>query len=56
MNPDQLWETSMDPAKRKLHRITIGDAEEASKSIDVCMGSNVSIRKDFIFDNAVFSA
>ena len=56
MTPQQLWETSMDPKVRRLDRITIEDAEEASKAIDVCMGSNVAVRKEFIMSNATFVA
>lgn len=55
MNPDQLWDTTMNPATRRLERVTIEDAEAAQSSIEVCMGANTQARKDFIFENAVFA-
>lgn len=48
MNPEQLWETTMQPGKRILKQITIGDAEEANHIFDVLMGSEVEPRKRFI--------
>lgn len=55
MNPDQLWDTTMNPETRRLERITLEDAEVAQSSIEVCMGANTQVRKDFIFENAVFA-
>ncbi|MFA5791809.1 MAG: DNA topoisomerase subunit B [Candidatus Paceibacterota bacterium] len=52
MNPEELWETTMDPAHRILKRIDIGDAEEANKIFDILMGSEVPPRKSFIQSNA----
>ena len=52
MNPDQLKETTMDPSKRLLKRITINDVEQATQSFNVCMGTNVQLRRDFIEANA----
>ncbi len=52
MNPDQLWDTTMDPEKRKLKRITIEDAEKADEVFDVLMGSDVAPRKRFIQTHA----
>jgi len=48
MNPDQLWETTMNPETRSLKKITIDDAEEADKTFDILMGKEVPPRKKFI--------
>ncbi len=52
MNSDELWETTMDPEKRVLKRVTIEDAVEADRIFDVLMGTDVSSRKSFIQNNA----
>lgn len=52
MNPEELWETTMDPANRVLKRVDIDDAEEANKIFDILMGSEVPPRKSFIQSNA----
>jgi DNA gyrase subunit B len=52
MNPQQLWETTMDPEKRTLLQVTIDDAEKADKTFDVLMGSDVLPRKKFIQTHA----
>jgi DNA gyrase subunit B len=52
MNPEQLWETTMDPKNRILKKVTIDDAEEANKIFDILMGSEVPPRKSFIQSNA----
>ncbi len=52
MNPEELWETTMDPANRVLKRVDIEDAEEANKIFDILMGSEVPPRKSFIQSNA----
>ncbi len=48
MNPEQLWETTMDPARRILKKVAIEDAEEANKMFEILMGSEVEPRKLFI--------
>jgi DNA gyrase subunit B len=48
MNPEQLWETTMDPKKRILKRIFIEDAEEANLTFEMLMGNEVAPRKKFI--------
>ena len=53
MNPEQFWETTMNPENRTLIQITIGDAEEALEMLTVCMGNEVEKRKQFIVDNAL---
>ncbi|MFM2414659.1 MAG: gyrase subunit gyrase subunit protein, partial [Candidatus Parcubacteria bacterium] len=52
MNPDELWETTMDPLRRVLKQVNILDAEEANKVFDMLMGTDVSGRKSFIQSNA----
>jgi DNA gyrase subunit B len=52
MNPEQLWETTMDPATRIMKRVTVEDAEKADEVFDVLMGEDVSSRKHFIQTHA----
>ncbi len=52
MNPEELWETTMDPMNRVLKKVNIDDAEEANKIFDILMGSEVPPRKSFIQSNA----
>jgi DNA gyrase subunit B len=55
MNPEELWETTMDPERRVLKRIDIDDAQEADKVFDVLMGTDVPSRKTFIQTNAKYA-
>ncbi|KKU52276.1 MAG: gyrase subunit B protein [Parcubacteria group bacterium GW2011_GWA2_47_10] len=52
MNPGQLWETTMDPARRVLRQITVQDAAQADKIFDILMGDEVLPRKKFIQTHA----
>jgi DNA gyrase subunit B len=52
MNPDELWETTMDPARRVLKQVHIEDAQDADRVFDILMGTDVPARKSFIQSNA----
>ncbi|MDZ4227607.1 MAG: toprim domain-containing protein, partial [Patescibacteria group bacterium] len=52
MNSDELWETTMDPARRILKQVTILDAQEADQVFDMLMGTDVHARKSFIQSHA----
>ncbi len=52
MNPDQLWETTMDPSKRILKLVMVADAQEAERLFDILMGETVEPRKHFITSRA----
>ena len=52
MNPEQLWETTMDPARRILKQVTMDEAEAADEIFDMLMGDDVAPRKHFIQTHA----
>jgi len=53
MNSEELWQTTLDPSKRVLLRVTLEDAGEAERMFSVLMGEDVERRRKFIEDHAL---
>jgi DNA gyrase subunit B len=53
MDPEELWETTLDPAKRTLLRVTLVDAQKANDLFRTLMGEEVEERRNFIFEKGI---
>jgi DNA gyrase subunit B len=53
MNPDQLWESTLDPNTRNICQVTIRNLEDAHRVFSTLMGDEVEPRRQFIYDNAL---
>lgn len=55
MNPEQLWDTTMNPETRRLIQVTLEDAEACESAISVCMSEDTSARKEWIMENSMYA-